>query len=314
MKMTNADLEKYVSKKLALPGEERNEYRGQVNRLIENLDAVLATDGTYKIKKFRRGGSLEKGTSNRATSVKPVDADVGVYFDAEDTDNFEIAPLQKLIKKLLSAAYPNKSAEDFDDTGDRTFGVVFIGSGLEVDLVPIVSIDEDANYGFQYSRSGDCVKTSVKVHVDHYREHANADPLLASCLRLLKQWKHWCELDGIQSFHLELILSYLIDTEGPAPTIEEGLRRFYLFVGRDLTSGVTFGAGNVTGFPEPVVILDPANSDNNVAGRIETTEKVRFISEAMRAYETITLAQQTPIMDDTISLWREIFSDSFSIE
>jgi len=43
----------------------------------------------------------------------------------------------------------------------------FPGSGLEIDLVPIVSLDDDANYGLQYSRGGDCVKTSVKAPIDH---------------------------------------------------------------------------------------------------------------------------------------------------
>ena len=109
-----------------------------------------------------------------------VDADVGVYFGVDDTSAFDIAGLQLLIKNLLATAYPQKSPDDFED-GARVFGIVFKGTGLEVDLVPIVSLDADANYGLQYSRGGTCVKTSVKVHIDHYRDHAR-DPFLASAL------------------------------------------------------------------------------------------------------------------------------------
>ena len=115
----------------------------------------------------------------------------------------------------------------------RAFGVVFKGTGLEVDLVPIVSLD-DAIYGFQYSRSATCVKTSVKVHIDHYRVHSGRDPLLALSLRMAKRWRNWQELDGIQSFHLELLLSYLIDRDGPAIGLEESMRRLFLFIMRDL--------------------------------------------------------------------------------
>jgi hypothetical protein len=164
MKLSDTDLGNYVAAKLALPGEERNEHRAQVNRLLEKLEQQLHADGSYRIKKFRRAGSLEKGTSNRPRAGKPVDADVGVYFDA-DPDHFDTADLQARIKRLLVAAYPQKSADDFE-AGARTFSVVFKGSGLEVDLVPIVALDDDADYGLQYSRGGDCVKTSVKAHVD----------------------------------------------------------------------------------------------------------------------------------------------------
>ena len=314
MNLTDGQLEAYVSNKLALPGEDRNEFRQQVSRLLDNIQKVLDADGSYKIKCFRRGGSLEKGTSNRARAGKAVDADVGVYFEITDTNNFDMAALQTLIKKLLSAAYPQKSPEDFDETGARTFGVVFKGSGLEVDLVPIVSLDAEGNYGFQYSRSGDCVKTSVKVHIDHYRGHARKDPLLASLLRMAKRWCYWQELDGVQSFHLELIISYLIDRDGAAETLEEGLRRLFLFIMRDLTHGIVWDSTTASAFPDAVVILDPASSENNVASRIENNERDVFVKAAQTAFETITLAQGLQFKGETISLWKELFGDNFEID
>src|SRR5205823_9096257 len=104
MKLSDNELGNYVTNKLALPGEDRNAHRQQVNRLLETLEAVLAKDGTYRIKKFRRAGALEKGTSNRPRAGKPVDADVRVSFEVDDTSSFDIAALQQLIKKLLVAA------------------------------------------------------------------------------------------------------------------------------------------------------------------------------------------------------------------
>src|SRR4051794_14040853 len=108
MKLTDKMIGKYVSDKLALPGDERNEYRNQVARLLEKLNVVLAADGSYKVVKFRRAGSLEKGTSNRPRAGKPVDADVGVYFAVDDPAAFDVADLQRLIARLLAAAYPQK--------------------------------------------------------------------------------------------------------------------------------------------------------------------------------------------------------------
>lgn len=314
MRLSDGQLGSYVTNKLALPGDERNEYRQQVNRLLEKLDAVLAEDGSYRIKKFRRAGSLEKGTSNRPRAGRPVDADVGVYFDVDDRDTFDIAELQRLIKRLLVQAYPQKDENDFDDSGSRTFEVVFKGTGLEVDLVPIVSLDDAANYGLQYSRAGDCVRTSVRVHLDHYRDHARRDPFLAPTLRLAKRWRHWQELDGVQSFHLELVLSYLVAVKGPAPGLEESIRRLFLFIMRDLRHGIAFNGGDPSRFSYPVVILDPANCDNNVAARIEPSERDALAAAAQVAYETITWAQGLPGKGETVAAWKELFGDNFSIE
>ena len=93
--------------------------------------------------------------------------------------DFDIADLQQLIKKLLGAAYPQKSEDDFEEPAGAPSASSSREPALEVDLVPIVALDDDANYGLQYSRTGDCVKTSVKAHIDHYRDHAGRDPLLA---------------------------------------------------------------------------------------------------------------------------------------
>ena len=314
MKLTDKELDNYVTNKLALPGDERNEYREQVSRLLEKLERVLAEDGSYRIQKFRRAGSLEKGTSNRPRAGKPVDADVGVYFEVDDESTFDIAELQRLIKKLLVAAYPQKSEGDFDDSGARTFGVVFKGTGLEVDLVPIVSLDADADYGLQYSREGDCVKTSVKAHLEHYRDHASCDEFLPPTLRLAKRWCHWQELDGIQSFHLELMLSYLVDRDGPAKGLQESVRRLLLFIMRDLRRGVVFNSADPAAFADSVVIVDPANGENNVASRIEAGERDALVAAARQAYETITWAQGLPGKGETVAAWKELFGDNFSIE
>lgn len=314
MKLTDSQLGSYVTNKLALPGEERNEYRQQVNRLLDKLEAVLAEDGSFRIKKFRRAGSLEKGTSNRPRAGRPVDADVGVYFDVDDPGSFDMSELQPRIKNLLVRAYPQKHQDDFDDSGSRTLGVVFRGTGLEVDLVPIASLDDHANYGYQHSRAGDRVRTSVKVHLDHYRTHASIDGFLAPTLRLAKRWRNWQELAGIQSFHLELMLSYLVAVKGAAPGLEESLRRLFLFIMRDLRRGIAFNGGDPLRFTNPVVITDPANDDNNVAARIEPAERDALVDAARVAFETITWAQELPGKGETIAAWKELFGDNFSID
>jgi hypothetical protein len=314
VKLADKQLRDYVAAKLALPGEDRDDRRKQIGRLLEKLEAKIHEDGSYRIKKFRRAGSLEKGTSNRPRAGKPVDGDVGVYFEVDDPNDFNVAHLQALIRQLLEAAYPQKSPDDFDDSGDRVFEVVFKGTGLEVDLVPIVSLDDDANYGYQYSRPGDRVKTSVKVHLEHYRSHAAKDLFLAPTLRMAKRWRHWHELDGIQSFHLELMFTYLVARDGPAPTLEESFRRLFLFIISDLSEGLAFDGADAGAFTAPVVIVDPANAANNVAARIELGERDELIEAARTAYETITWAQGLPGKGETVAAWKEILGEGFAID
>ncbi|MGH8574746.1 MAG: CBASS oligonucleotide cyclase, partial [Gammaproteobacteria bacterium] len=154
----------------------------------------------------------------------------------------------------------------------------------------------------------------IKVHIDHYRGHAARDAFLASTLRLAKRWRYWQELDGIQSFHLELMLSYLVDRDKPATGLEESIRRLFLFIMRDLGRGVAFDGADPSKFADPVVIVDPANSENNVAARIEVGERDALVAAAREAYETIMWAQGLPGKGETIAAWKELVGDNFSID
>jgi hypothetical protein len=131
---------------------------------------------------------------------------------------------------------------------------------------------------------------------------------------MAKRWVHWNELDGIRSFHLELLLCFLIDREGPAMSIEEGLRRMFLFIARGLGQAITFEGAYQSGQDSPVVMTDPANPDNNVAARITEEERGELVSQAQRALETRTWAQGLPGRTETMDAWKEVFGGNFSIE
>jgi len=96
--------------------------------------------------------------------------------------------------------------------------------------------------------------------------------------------------------------------------LEEGLRRLFLFIMRDLTHGIVWDSTTASAFPDAVVILDPASSENNVASRIENNERDVFVKAAQTAFETITLAQGLQFKGETISLWKELFGDNFEID
>lgn len=306
MRLTDRRLQAYVDGYLALSGEKRNEHRAQVGRLLDKLEAAVATDGTYRILKFRRAGSLEKGTSNTASSGTPVDADVAVYFD-DDPDSFDMASLQGKLKRLLCAAYPQKSPDDFTER-NRTFGIKFQESGLEIDLVPIVALDQAADYGWQCSATGGpAVLTSINTHLTFFRDYVGADPSIRPLLRLAKRWRYWTELSGVSAFMLELTLCSLSAKDGAPGTLEEGIRRLFARIAIQLDEPIAFEPFDIWKHPKPVVIIDPANPDNNVAARMDSSEKAAFVEAASIALMNITYAQGLEFEGETLDLWEELF-------
>ena len=69
-----------------------------------------------------------------------------------------------------------------------------------------------------------------------------------------------------------------------------------------------------TSFSDSVVIIDPANNENNVAARVQNTERDAFVTAAREAYETLTLAQELEHTGETVAQWKSVFGDNFSIE
>lgn len=92
------------------------------------------------------------------------------------------------------------------------------------------------------------------------------------------------------------------------------MRRFFLFVARDLVRGVAFDGDDPGAFADPVVIVDPANAENNVASRVEPQERDAFVAAAKDALATITLAQGLPGKGETVAAWKELFGENFSID
>src|SRR5262249_12557523 len=154
-------------------------------------------------------------------------------------DDLEL--LHSIIRGLLIAVYPQKGPDDFK-VQPRTLGIHFHESGLDVDLVPIVPIPDEPGYGWQpSSQGGSPVKTSVTGQLAFIKARSDADPRYRTLVRLLKRWRNHQELDALRSFGIELLLAYLQDRDGPAPSLEEGLVRYFLFVGQsELREPVSF--------------------------------------------------------------------------
>src|ERR1700678_882393 len=135
MKLTDAQIEYFISAALKLPQGKRKQYLDQVDFLIRRLEAKIKDSGAFQVVGFKKTGSLMKGTVIRPRGDDGVDADVAVYLNVAESDRGDIARLHDIILKLVRAVYPQKAAEDFKKQ-PRTLGIHFRDSDLDVDLVP----------------------------------------------------------------------------------------------------------------------------------------------------------------------------------
>ncbi|MBK8270705.1 MAG: hypothetical protein IPK83_21325 [Planctomycetes bacterium] len=215
MELTDAQLAYFVDNRLKLPKGKRSEYLAQVDRLIANFSAAAKDDDLIGVKKFLKTGSLRKGTVLRPAGNFGVDADVAVFLNSAGATKYDLSRLHERIRRLLAKAYPNKNSEDFT-VQPRTLGIVFRDSGLEMDLVPLIPIEGDGDFGWQPSSQGDPpVKTSVTKQLDFIRSRKEAYPRFTALVRLLKYWRNFHDLDDcLRSFTIELLVCHLQDTQG----------------------------------------------------------------------------------------------------
>lgn len=317
MELTDAQVGRFVDNALKLPKGRRQEYLAQVDRLIELFTAAAEDDPVIDVRKFLKTGSLRKGTVLRPRGDNGVDADIGVYLNADGATASDLATLHARIRLLLVKAYPQMDASQVT-IQPRTLGIAFKVSGLAVDLVPLIAIDGPGDYGWQPSSQGEPpIKTSVPVQLDFIRARKDADPRFRSLVRLLKHWRNQHELEDLRSYTIELIVAHLQDTEGPISSFERGLLRFFLYIAQTelrevIASGLTYAPNPGQG--DRVTVLDPANADNNVARRLSDTMCREIIERAREAWERISEARNNGYKTMTVNCWKEVFGRSFSIE
>jgi tRNA nucleotidyltransferase (CCA-adding enzyme) len=318
VELTDLQYREFVANRLKLPKGKRSEYIAQVDTLIERFTKVASEALDIGVRRFRKTGSLWKGTVLRPRDGVNPDADVAVYIDVAQTDDLD--DLHGRIRRLLIKAYPTKNPDDFT-VQPRTLGIVFVGSGLSVDLVPVIPVDEKDDYGHQPSSKGQpFTLTSVPGQLAFINSHKSAYGDWRALVRLLKRWRNQQELSQLRSFTIELIVSYLQDRHGVPPSIQDGLSRFWLFLARDLTTTVVFfsaaqgGKGPGDYETSPVVVIDPVNASNNVSVRITKAEAAAIAEAAHEAWERLSEAGTTATRSGTLVHLRAVFGNDFDFD
>jgi hypothetical protein len=313
MALSNTQLRYYDSNVLRLPADKRKEYHAQVDRLITELCKSVRDKTEIKITKVVKAGSFAKYTILRKTADDRVDVDVVFYISGRNADQETLNSLNDTIYDLLTKIYPTKSVEDFE-IQRKAATVTFVGTGLSVDIVPVIEDPNQANYGWQYDiHDGSKIQTCAPCQIKFVRDRKDQDKDFRTLVRMAKRWRTHAELKPLKSFTIELIMANMLDSQGADGTIEQRFRNFLLYLAQsELKDEIRFpeNVAPFGTFSDPVIILDPVYSQNNVASRISEAERKEIVAAAGDAWEAANFASA----ENDNNVWKEIFGPRFKTE
>src|ERR1700688_1808085 len=157
----HADILRCAAERVNLTKDKADEFRAQARRLRERLETYIADHPDFTLKKMMLAGSLAKGTALRSLN----DIDVACYISGADVPK-DVAALLEYLAERLRKAFPNFSP---DQVKPQTYSVTvsFRGTGLDVDVVPILYDGDPKWYGNLVSQDdGSFLKTSIPLHLE----------------------------------------------------------------------------------------------------------------------------------------------------
>lgn len=326
MKLTNTELNNFIHR-IKLKPENMPKYREQVENLKTKLEDKIKNDDRtgLKVTKYILAGSWKKRTILRPTGDNPIDVDLVLYVEGDENLKNDVKKLHDFVIEYLEEIYPSKDIRrDVDAEGNtKSIKIRFTGTGLELDIVPVVPLDTPVEYVWQPQRGGGGKYiTSVAGQLNFAKDRKDKNPSYTAIVRAIKWWRNYKELQpdddeaGLSSFPIELIIAYLDINHGVESNIEEGIIRFFKFVSDPVFTIIKFAGAIriVPSYTTPIYIADPTNNENHAAKKVDKKKWQEITDEANDAFETLSIAQSKNYQGDTIAEWKRVFGPSFNIE
>ncbi len=312
----HGEIVQFADDRVNLKREDAVELRAQVGRLRERLETYLDEKPDFELRKMLLSGSLAKGTALKSIN----DIDVACYVTASAAP----ASVHELIEFLvtrLRKAFPNFKPEQVTPN-QFSVTVSFVGTGLRVDIVPIVYDGDPEWRGLLISQeNGERLMTSIPMHLKFTRSRKEACKVhFAQIVRLVKYWvRQRKQLDTgfrFKSFMVELLVAYLADNGLPLDDYPEALAGAFAHISRDgFRTSIVFGDNYDVTAPKvtmhPIQIWDPVNCENNVANLYTLDQRKRIVEAALDAGDAIDSALRAPTKGETLRYWRLVFGPSF---
>ena len=163
--VTHPDIVAFADERINLKREDVRADRDQVGRLRTKLETYIAAHPGFDLVKMLHSGSVAKGTALRTIN----DMDVAVYVAAGKAPEDEKKLIDWLSGRLQEAYGDSLKPEQFSPQ-HQCVTVSFRGSGLDVDVVPVLYEGGADDRGYLITKdTGDRVLTSIPLHLKFTR-------------------------------------------------------------------------------------------------------------------------------------------------
>ena len=316
--VTHDDIAKFADEKVNLPSDLVKEYREQVNNLREKLEKRISEDPSFGLVKMLHSGSVAKGTALKTLN----DMDVAVFINVPlETKENEL--LDWLLEKLKQC-YPTLDPSQFTcPSGSHCVTISFRGSGLNVDIVPVIYEENAEDYGYLITKdSGERVLTNISLHLEFIRKRKQMQPHhFRQIVRLIKWWVRQEKIKDqnfkFKSFMVEMICAHLADNGQDMSDYPTALQKIFTYiVSSGLKKRISFNDYNEpSDLPAAnmgvIEIFDPVNPGNNVAYKYTEQDRLNIVSAAHNALDALTEAQFATTKERAVEMWKIVFGPSF---
>lgn len=315
--VSHKDILKFAEDRIFLKQEHSKKYREQANRLKEKLEGYLKDHPDFSLKKIIRSGSLAKGTALKTLN----DIDMACYVSGADVPS-EIDELLNYLESKLETAFANMSPDQVKRQ-NNSICISFKGTGLDIDVVPILYHGDENWYGELVSQDiEEYLETCIPRHIEFIRNRKNVNKDFANVVRLVKEWariqKQKNQDFKFKSFMLELTLAHLSDQGIDFSDYVEVLQSFFTYIAQDgFTSQIAFddyySLSDIPSFSEPIQIIDPVNPKNNAAKLYTTIQRELIVNAAIDAGDAVDSAIYATTKERSLYYWRQIFGPTFNV-
>lgn len=315
--ITHTEVAAFAADRVNLPHEDAITHRAQVNRLRDRLATKIREAPEYGLVKSLHAGSVAKSTALKNVN----DLDLAVYIKAAEAPDNDAQLVPWLADRLYEAT-TNMDRSQFEEQ-THCVTVHYHGSGLDVDVVPVLYEGEPNDIGYLIKKcTGDRLKTSTRLHLDFLAARRKKyGPEFLELIRLTKWWKRQvlrADPDfRFKSFMIELIWAHLADHGTALADYPTALETFFEWI---LTTGleqqVTFTDFVSTSMlpargSSAIEILDPVNPDNNVGSRYDTQGRARIVRAASDAFDALTEARFATTKGRAVDNWQLLLGPTF---
>lgn len=313
--ITEQDIVRFIENKVNIQKEQWDVYRNQIKRFKDNLEEYIKENPEFELMKILNCGSCAKKTAISTLN----DVDIAVYMRPEKISDHQLDNVLQYLRDLLATAYDKHGmSSDQFTIGDHCVRVNFKGSGLDIDVVPVIPNGKSDDRGLiPSSTENEWLETSIPLHLSFISVRKKSYLKYAPLVRLTKWWREQAGL-RLKSFLIELIWAHLVDTEEHLPnSYKDAFSLFFVYVLKtQLKERIIFSDYYRPTEIKPsgtsvIEIYDPVNPSNNVAEGIAESKRTEIVSEVQIAFDNLSMAISAHNKEKGLEYWKRVLGNSF---